>query len=285
MDPIRNPFAPGAGTPPPELAGRDDLREMVRVALERSMVGRSSKSLMMVGLKGVGKTVLLDRMRLDAEGSGAHTLEIEARETRSLPAVLAPQLRLALLRMSRSAAAKDLAQRALSGLAGFVGALKVKFQDIEVGLDFEPEPGLADNGELELDLQDLLEAAGRAAQAGDSCVAFFVDELQYVSEEELAALIIALHRTSQRRLPVVLVGAGLPQLRARTGAARSYAERLFEFPVLGALSPEDAGAAIALPLIAEGVDIEGDALDSVVARTMGYPYFRAGVGQAPVGCG
>ena len=273
MDPIRNPFAPGAGTPPPELAGRDDLREMVRVALERSMVGRSSKSLMMVGLRGVGKTVLLDRMRMDAEGSGAHTLEIEARETRSLPAVLAPQLRLALLRMSRSAAAKDLAQRALAGLAGFVSALKVKFQDIEVGLDFEPEPGLADNGDLELDLQDLLEAAGRAAQAGESCIALFVDELQYVSEEELGALIIALHRTSQRQLPVVLVGAGLPQLRARTGGARSYAERLFEFPELGALSVEDAGAAIALPLRAEGVEIEAEALDSVVTRTMGYPYF------------
>ncbi len=273
MDPIRNPFAPGAGTPPPELAGRDDLREMVRVALERSMVGRSSKSLMMVGLRGVGKTVLLDRMRMDAEGSGAHTLEIEARETRSLPAVLAPQLRLALLRMSRSAAAKDLAQRALAGLAGFVSALKVKFQDIEVGLDFEPEPGLADNGDLELDLQDLLEAAGRAAQAGESCIALFVDELQYVSEEELGALIIALHRTSQRQLPVVLVGAGLPQLRARTGGARSYAERLFEFPELGALSVEDAGAAIALPLRAEGVEIEADALDSVVVQTMGYPYF------------
>ena len=273
MDPIRNPFAPGAGTPPPELAGRDDLREQVRVALERSRAGRSAKSMMLVGLRGVGKTVLLDRMRMDAEGSGIHTLEIEAPETRSLPSLLAPQLRLALLRLSRTAAARDLAHRALAGLAGFVGALKVKFQDIEVGLDFEPEPGLADNGDLELDLQDLMEAAGRAAQAGESCVALFVDELQYVAEDELSALIIALHRTSQRQLPVVMVGAGLPHLRARMGRARSYAERLFDFPELGALSPEDARAAISLPLQAEGVEIDGDALETLVARTQGYPYF------------
>src|SRR5262245_54609175 len=197
MDPVSNPYAPGAGTPPPELAGRDELRETIRVALERVRIGRPTKSILMVGLRGVGKTVLLDRMRDDAEASGIHTVRVEAPERRSLPA----QLRQALLRLSRIAKAKDVAQRALRGLAGFAKALKVKYQDIEVGLDFDPEPGLADNGDLEHDLQALLEVTGIAAKAADTALAIFVDELQYVEEEELGALITALHRTAQRSLP------------------------------------------------------------------------------------
>jgi hypothetical protein len=213
MNPVTNPFAPGAGTPPPELAGRDDLRETVRVALERVRRGLPTKSVLMVGLRGVGKTVLLDRMRDDAEAAGIHTLRIEAPEGRSLPALIAPQLRSALLRLSRNLNAKALAERALRGLAGFAKALKLKYADIEVGFDFDPEPGLADNGDLENDLQALLEATGAAAQQADTALVLFIDELQYVEEEELAALITALHRAAQRRLPVVLVGAGLPQLR------------------------------------------------------------------------
>ena len=273
MDPIRNPYAPGAGTQPPELAGRHEVRETARVALERTRIGRPSKSVMMVGLRGVGKTVLLDRIREDAEVNGIQSLRIEAPEGRSLPASLAPQLRLALLKLSNREAAKQMAQRALRGLAGFAAALKVKFQDIEVGLDFDPEPGLADTGDLEADLQDLLEVVGNAAKADGSCLTLFVDELQYVEENELAALITALHRTSQRRLPVAMVGAGLPQIRGRVGRAKSYAERLFEFTEIGALSPRDAELAIAKPARDEGVEIEGDALAIIVARTQGHPYF------------
>src|SRR5438874_4451565 len=213
MDPVSNPFSPGAGTPPPELAGRDELRETVRVAIERVRRSFPTKSILMVGLRGVGKTVLLDRMRDDAEAVGIQTLRIEAPEGRSLPAMLAPQLRQALLRLSRNERAKDLAQRALRGLAGFAKALKFKYEDIEVGLDFDPEPGLADNGDLEHDLQALLEATGRAAQTANVALVLFVDELQYVREEQLAALIVTLHRKAQQRLPVVLVGAGLPRLR------------------------------------------------------------------------
>ena len=167
MDPVHNPFAPGAGTPPPELAGRDEIRETVRIALERVRRGLPSKSVLMVGLRGVGKTVLLDRMRDDAEASGIQTLRVEAPEDRSLPAILAPQLRQALLRLSRDHRAQALAQRALGALAGFARALKVKYSDIEVGFDFEPEPGLADNGDLEHDLQALLEAAGSPPIGGD----------------------------------------------------------------------------------------------------------------------
>ena len=273
MDPIRNPYAPGAGTRPPEMAGRHEVRETARIALERTRIGRPSKSVMMVGLRGVGKTVLLDRISEDAEANGILALRIEAPEGRSLPATLAPQLRLALLKLSNREAAKRMAQRALRGLAGFASALKVKFQDIEVGLDFDPEPGLADTGDLETDLQNLLEVVGRAARADGSCLTLFIDELQYVKERELAALIMALHRTSQRRLPVTMVGAGLPQIRGRAGKAKSYAERLFEFAEIGALSPGDARIAIAKPANDEGVEIESDALDAIVAQTQCHPYF------------
>ena len=273
MDPIRNPYAPGAGTPPPELAGRDDIRETARIALERTRIGRPTKSLLMVGLRGVGKTVLLDRIREDAEAVGVCALRMEAPENRSLPSILAPQLRMALLKLSNKESARELAQRALRGLAGFVGALKVRYQDIEVGLDFDPEPGLADNGDLETDLQGLLEVVGEAAKADGTCVAIFVDELQYVKENELAALIVALHRTSQRRLPVVMVGAGLPQVRGRMGMAKSYAERLFEFPEIGTLSPDDARLAIAKPARDEGVEIDPPALDAIVDQSQRYPYF------------
>ena len=273
MDPVSNPYAPGAGTPPPELAGRDELRETVRVAIERVRQGRPTKSILMVGLRGVGKTVLLDRMRDDAEAAGIHTVRIEAPEERSLPAILAPELRQALLRLSRNERAKDLAQRALRGLAGFAKALKFKYADIEVGLDFDPEPGLADNGDLEHDLQALLEVVGEAAQRAETALVLFIDELQYVEEDELAALITALHRTAQRRLPVVLVGAGLPQLRGRMGRAKSYAERLFDFPEIGRLDPTAAKIAIAKPASDQGVNVNEDALERILQETHRYPYF------------
>lgn len=174
--------------------------------------------------------------------------------------------------MERARAA-EYARRALRGLAGFATALKVKYNDIEVGLDFEPEPGLADNGDLELDLQALLEAAGLAAKEAGTALAIFVDELQYVKEDQLAALITALHRTTQRRLPVVLIGAGLPQLRGRMGKAKSYAERLFDFPEVGPLPEEAARTAISQPAEVEGVEIESKALDRIVEATQGYSYF------------
>jgi len=273
MDPILNPYAPGAGTRPPELAGRDELREKVRVALQRIRYLRPAKSILMVGLRGVGKTVLLDTMRDDAEAAGIHTVRCEAPENRSLPAMLAPQLRQALLRMSRIDRAKNYAQRALKGLAGFAKALKIKYDDIEVKLDFEPEPGLADNGDFELDLMALLEATGQAAKAADTALVLFIDELQYVKEEQLAALISALHRTVQQGLPVIMLGAGLPQLRGRMGNAKSYAERLFDFPLIGALSEQDSALAIVSPAEAQGVQIEPAAVKAIFEATRGYPYF------------
>lgn len=273
MNPITNPYSPGAGTPPPELAGRAELRERVRIGIARLRAGRPAKSVLMVGLRGVGKTVLLDQMRLDAEGVGVHTIRIEAPENRSLPALLAPQLRLALLRLSRIEAAKDLAQRGLRALAGFAKSLKVTFADIEVGIDFEAEAGLADNGDLEGDLATLLEQAGLAAKSAGSALVIFIDELQYVEEAQLAALISALHRCAQSRLPVTVVGAGLPQLRGRAGNAKSYAERLFDYPEIGPLSEVEATLAIVKPAQDEGVQYEPEAVGIIVAKTRGYPYF------------
>jgi hypothetical protein len=228
---------------------------------------------MLVGLRGVGKTVLLDRMREDAEQAGLQTMRIEAPESRSLPAMLAPQLRLALLALSRTEKARSLARRALGGLAGFAKSLKLKYQDIEVGFDADPVPGLADNGDLEHDLQALLEVAGMAAQKAETAIIMFIDELQYVAEEELASLITALHRTAQRRLPVAVIGAGLPQLRGRMGRAKSYAERLFDFPEIGALSPDAARVALEKPARDQNVFFHSEALARIIDETEGYPYF------------
>lgn len=273
MNPITNPYNPGAGTPPPELAGRDELRDKVRICIERLRIGNSAKSLILVGLRGVGKTVLLDRMRFDAEGSGIQTLRIEAPENKSLPAMLAPELRKALLRMSTIASAKEVSQRALRALAGFAKGLKLKFADIEVGFDYEPEPGLADNGELESDLTALLVQTGEAAKAANTVMVMFVDELQYVKEREFAALISALHRCAHLRLPITLVGAGLPQLLALAGEAKSYSERLFEYPQVDKLNTAAALDALRKPAQQLGVDYTDEAALAIVEKTQGYPYF------------
>ncbi len=273
MDALNNPFAPGAGTPPPELAGRDLLREKIRVAIERVRRQRPAKSVLLIGLRGVGKTVLLDRMRADAEANGIETMRIEAPEDRSLPAILAPQMRLALLRLSRLAQVRSLAEQGLRALAGFAKALKVKYEDLEVGLDFDPEPGLADNGDLEHDLQTLIELLGAAARKAGTAVAMFVDELQYVPEKELGALITALHRAAQRQVPVTMVGAGLPQLPGQMGRAKSYAERLFDFTTIGPLPSPAAVQAIRKPIEDLGFKVEDGALDIILTQTRGYAYF------------
>jgi hypothetical protein len=158
-------------------------------------------------------------------------------------------------------------------LAGFAKALKFKYHDIEVGLDFEAEAGLADNGDLEGDLTALLEQVGAAAKSAGTAVVLFIDELQYLQEDQFAALISALHRCAQARLPVTVVGAGLPQLLALAGNAKSYAERLFDFPQIGALDPQEAELAIVKPAREKGADYIPAAVSEIVRRTRGYPYF------------
>jgi hypothetical protein len=273
VDPVLNPYSPGAGAPPPELAGRDKLREQVRIALARLRAGRSAKSVLMVGLRGVGKTVLLDQLMKDAEAEGICTVRSETPENRSLPALLAPQIRLALLHLNRVEAAKEAVGRGLRALAGFARALKVKYGDLEVGFDADPEPGLADNGDLEIDLTALLEQVGNAAKSAGTSVVLFIDELQYLPQHQFGALIAALHRCAQRQLPVTIVGAGLPQLRALAGEAKSYAERLFEFPTIGPLSPAEAERALRKPAADAGVAFTDEAVAEILERTQGYPYF------------
>lgn len=272
MDARRNPFAPGAGTPPPELAGRSALLERNAVALDRIRMARAARPGILYGLRGVGKTVLLATMRDAAEREGMAVVAIEAPENRSLPGILVPALRAALLRLDRLKQASAGVKRALQALAGFA-KLKVKYDDLEVALDFEPEPGLADSGDLEADLADLIVAVGEAAQERKTAVVLVIDELQYVPEEQLAALISALHRASQRQLPVTMLAAGLPQLLGQMGRAKSYAERLFEFIAVGPLDDEAARDAIRLPIAREKESIENAALDAILAQTQGYPYF------------
>ena len=273
MDPRSNPYAPGAGSPPPELAGRDELLERAAIALDRIRAGLAARSLLLVGLRGVGKTVLLNRIRNDAEARGCATILIEAPEKRSLPALLAAPLRAALLKLDRLAAGGDRARRALRALGGFVKAMKVKFGDLEFGVDLGAEPGVADTGDLEHDLTELLATVAAAAREKKTALVLFVDELQYVDEEQLAALITALHRCAQQSAPVTLLGAGLPQLIGQTGRAKSYAERLFEFAEIGPLAPEHAREALRAPAARHGVAYTDEALDEILRQTQAYPYF------------
>ena len=273
MDPRTNPYAPGAGTPPPELAGRDELREEAAIALDRIRAGLAAKSLMIVGLRGTGKTVLLNRIARDAETRGFTTLFLEAPENLSLPGLLAPALRAALLKMSRSRAAGDAAKRALRALAGFVRSMKVSYADIAFEVDLGSEPGLADSGDLQHDLSELLQSCGEAARASETTLTLAIDELQYVDNDQLGALIAALHRAAQLQLPVTLVGAGLPQLTVLTGRAKSYAERLFRFVEIGPLDEDAAALAIEEPAHRLGVLYTPDAVGAILRRTQSYPYF------------
>ena len=227
----------------------------------------------MVGLRGVGKTVLLERACQGAEEAGLQTISVELLEDRSLPAILAPALRQTLLALSNNERARDAARRGLQALAGFVGGLRVAYGDLEVRLDVAPEAGLADNGNLDQDLTTLLLEVGATARAGGTALCLFVDELQYVDDDDLPALITALHRAAQLRSPVMLIGAGLPQLRASMGRARSYAERLFQFAEVGPLPQEAARQAIENPARAEGVTFVEGALQRIVEIAQGYPYF------------
>ena len=241
MSPLDNPVAPGAGTRPPELAGRDELIESIHIAAERTRRLLAARSVLLLGLRGVGKTVLLDRVHDEAQGAGLATVMIEATDRSALPALLAAELRRVLLRLSR--------QR--RGLAYSVGSRIARHQDI---------------GTFSV-------TAGVTADHQEEALLVIVDELQYVPKAELAALIAALHRAAQRRLPILLAAAGLPQLRAQVAEAKTYAERLFEFREVGPLDEEASGDAVAKPIRTHNADISPDALKMIVAETQGYPYF------------
>ena len=225
MDRIKNPFSPGAGWPPPALVGRDEVVENARVLLGRTLLQRHEKSMMLTGLRGVGKTVLLNRIEHMAMEQGYKTIIFEVQDGQSLAQVLATALRNILYELNLVAGAGEKVRRGLMILRNFIGAVKLSYGDF--GIDLEPLPGMADTGNMEIDLPELFLAVAEAARERNTGVALFVDEVQLLAPQELSALILAMHKLQQKQAPFVLIGAGLPTLPRLAGEAKSYAERLF----------------------------------------------------------
>lgn len=276
MDPRTNPFSPGAGTPPPELAGRNSVLDDVDITLDRLKNASFSRSSIFVGLRGVGKTVLLNRVREMAEERAFLTIFIEAHEEKSLPALLIPPLRKILLRLNTADQMSDLARRGLRVLKSFASNFKARISiadGVEVELGIQSELGTADSGDLEHDLSELLVAIAEAAKEKSSSVCLIIDELQYLNEAEMSALIMALHQVSQRKLPFVMYAAGLPLILGLAGRSKSYSERLFTYPKISVLPPIAARQALERPVEALGVTFEPAAVDAILEKTGRYPYF------------
>ncbi|NCC50282.1 MAG: ATP-binding protein [Spartobacteria bacterium] len=273
MNPIKNPFSPGAGSPPPELVGRDPILEQARILLGRVREGRPEKSLLLTGLRGVGKTVLLNEIEHMARSVDYRTASFEAHENKPMGPLIAAHLRPLLFELDRMADAGDKAKRGLRVLRSFLGGLKLTYQDMTISLDIDPERGAADSGDIEIDLPNLFAAIGEAAEERKTAIAVLIDEVQYFSQKELGALIMAMHKIQQRRLPIVLIGAGLPILPGLAGNSKSYAERLFSFPEVGALSEQDAAKALQDPAVIENASFDSAALCEIFSLTKGYPYF------------
>ena len=271
MDRRNNPYAPGAGLQPPELAGRDKLIETATIDMERALAGRPTKGMMLLGLRGVGKTVLLNRLLAIANQNGFQTVKIEAPEGGALPELLAPALRGILYALDLKTAAGHKLRQAVTVLRSFAAVFKVTVGELEFGI--EPARGLADTGRLQQDLPDLLVAIAEAAAERKMAIGLFIDEVQYLSADELAAVIVACHEIAQRNLPLLFIGAGLPQIAALAGNAKSYAERLFNYPQVDQLPPDAARDALEKPAKDEGVTFEPDAVAEILRATEGYPYF------------
>lgn len=271
MDPVRNPFAPGAGSQPPELAGRDAIIADAATALQRAIIGKHGRSQILLGLRGVGKTVLLNKIEELATQYGHVTSFIEAPESKPLTELLYPRLHQVVRQLSLIDSAKASAFQAMRALRAFASVFKISVGDFSISVD--PEEGVADSGNLEYDLSDLFLRIGAAAQAAGRGWTLLIDEVQYLNETEYGAVIVAIHRINQKNLPVMFFGAGLPQVAALSGDAKSYAERLFAYPAIGPLSDEAAEEAIRQPIEKEGESISPEALAQIVGKTHGYPYF------------
>lgn len=278
MDPRRNPYTPGAGTPPLELAGREDIVDSARVTLDRIRDGRPGRSVLLLGLRGVGKTVLLNRIFNLAEERGYMTVRMEAPEGGELANRAFPDLKRILIRLSAQENMRDKLRLAGAAMRNFASLFKVSYEGFDFGAS--PTESIADSGAIERDFSELMRAVIEASRAANRPVAFFVDEIQYLQPAELAALALTCHEASQRSLPFVLYGAGLPQIAKLAGDAKSYAERLFEFPAVGALPPEAARRAIEEPALSEGVQVQPDAVDDILRQTACYPYFLQEWGSA-----
>ena len=275
MDPVRNPFAPSAGRRPPELAGRDDVIEAAKITCQRTLLGRHARPTMLLGLRGTGKTVLLNEFKRIGENSGLLVSRIEAPEDADLARLLVPELRKIMRSLSGVEAARQTAIKGLRGLRNLVSNLNIKIGDLSIGIEGAagPEPGLADSGDLQFDLPDLFEVLGTAARKAGKGWILLIDEVQYLNTLDLSALIVALHRVAQSELPITFAGAGLPQVAKLAGDAKSYAERLFNYPSIAALDQPSAITAIRRPLEHEGAGIDEDAVLNIVAATQGYPFF------------
>jgi hypothetical protein len=275
MDSVRNPFAPSAGRRPPELAGRDQVIEAAQVAAQRVALGKYARPTMLLGLRGTGKTVLLNEFGKIGHQQNVLVSAIEAPEQASLAKLIIPEMRRILRSLSTIEAAKHLAAKGLRGLRNFASILKIEISGIGIGIEgaTDPEPGLADSGDIQFDLPELFVLLGEAAKSAGKGWLLLIDEVQYLNENDLSALIVSLDKVSQSDLPIAFAGAGLPQVARLAGEAKSYAERLFTYPAIGPLSQDAAEIALIRPIHAEGAQIDPVAVKHIVDATQGYPFF------------
>ncbi|MGB6520958.1 MAG: ATP-binding protein [Candidatus Cybelea sp.] len=271
MEPAKNPYVPTAGAPPAVLVGREPLIEGFRTTLARVMAGRAEQSVIPYGLRGVGKTVLLNSFVADAKRAGYIVAYLEADEQRPFLHKLAIELQSILFSLDTPARVNEFAKRAMRVFKSFT--VRLGFDGLSASIGVEPERGLGDSGDLQLDLTALLVSIGEAARAQEAAVLIAVDEAQYLSEAELSSVIMAMHRVNQLSLPVLFVATGLPQILQRLGEAKSYAERLFNFCPIGALSKSEAREAIVAPAKMERVAYTPSAVARIIAVSGGYPFF------------
>ena len=273
MDPRRNPFSPGAGVRPAQLAGREDLIETAEIAMDRVLGGLHATDIIMTGLRGVGKTVLLNHLVTLAKAKGMETIKFEVPDARGghLTPAMVIALGAVLKRLDRLKKAGEGLKLAAAALQNFAAVFRVKYEGFSFGA--EPARALADSGDLETDLPELLMPVARAAGARRSAIVLFIDEVQYLTREELSALARACHEAAQQGVPFLFIGAGLPQIAALAGEAKSYAERLFLYPAIGALSPQAAREALRAPARQQGADFTDEALERILEETERYPYF------------
>ena len=284
MDPVRNPFAPGAGQRPPELAGREREVSAFEVVLERVARGRPERSLVLTGLRGVGKTVLLGELRSMAVRSGWGAGKIEARPDADLRRPLSAALHRAVRDLAVRHRAPDRVEQVLGVLKAFAlraNADNAKLRDRwQPGIDVPATQGRADSGDIEIDLVELFTDVAELAQDVGTGVALLIDEMQDVGQDDISALCAACHELSQSGAPLVVVGAGLPHLPAVLSASKSYSERLFRYVRIDRLDRVDADLALRAPIEREGAGISPDAMDAMFAASGGYPYFIQAYGKA-----
>jgi hypothetical protein len=278
VDPRENPYTPNAGARPPALVGRDAELEGFEILLERLRRGYTEQSMLITGLRGVGKTVLLGAFEDRALNNRWVTVSTEITKNEPFGPRMGTMVRRALFQVAPKASWTDRIRRAAGVLKSF-SVTVASDGSVTAGIDVDAVEGMADSGNLSDDLTDLLVALGEAAQDEKTGVAFLVDEVQFLRSNEFEALIAGLHRTVQRQLPITLVGAGLPQIPRLAGEAKSYAERLFKFPRIGKLSAPEAEAALTEPATERGVSYDPGAIDVIVAYTEGYPYFLQEYGK------